>query len=51
MNEKEFEKLSTDLEDIIVRYSDHLIEDHIKENKMSLTNGFDVIFRDRKRKR
>jgi len=51
LNQKEYEKLATELEDIIVKYSDHLITDHIKDVKMSLTNGFDVIFRDRKKKR
>ncbi len=48
---KEFDKLFDSTLDKVVEYSDHLIKDHIKENKLSLTNGFDVIFRDRKRKR
>jgi len=51
MNQKEYEKLASSLEDIIVKFSDHLITDHIKETKFTLTNGFDVIFRDRKKKR
>lgn len=47
----EFDKLFDSTLDKVVEYSEHLIKDHIKENKFSLTNGFDVIFRDRKRKR
>jgi len=51
MTPEEFDKLYNEMLDVIVRYSDHLIKDHIRETKMSLTNGFDVIFRDRKKKR
>lgn len=51
MKQEEYEKLAKDLEAVILKYSDHLIEDHLKEVKFSLTNGFDVIFRDRKKKR
>jgi hypothetical protein len=49
--ETESDKLFNDMLDKAVEYSDFLIKDHIKENKMQLTNGFDVIFRDRKKKR
>lgn len=51
MVKSEYDKLYDSMLDIIVKYSEHLIEDGIKENKMSLTNSFDVIFRDKKRKR
>jgi len=47
----DFDKIYEDMLDIVVKYAEQLIEDGIKENKLSLTNGFDVIFRDRKRKR
>ena len=39
------------LVDNLVNHSDGLIKDGVRENKLSLTNGFDVIFRDRKKKR
>ena len=51
LSEDEYEKLASKLEKTIVEYSDHLIHDHIKETKFTLKNGFDVIFRDRKKKR
>jgi len=51
LKQQEFEKLHDEMLDTIVKYSDNLIKDHIKESKISLTNGFDVIFRDRKRSR
>lgn len=50
-DKSDFDKLYDSMLDIVVKYSEYLIKDGIKENKMSLTNGFDVIFRDRKRKR
>lgn len=47
----ESDKVYYEMLNIVVKYSEQLIKDGIRENKMSLTNGFDVIFRDRKKKR
>ena len=34
-------------DELIEEYTEELIKDGVQENKLSLRNGFDVIFRDR----
>jgi len=51
MNQTQYNKMVKELEAIIIKYSDHLIEDHIKSATFTLANGFNVTFKDRKKKR
>ena len=51
MNEKDFLKLDTKMKKIVYQYSESLIDSKVRRVKLSLTNGFDVTFSDRKQKR
>lgn len=48
LTQKQFNEMHDKLTDIIVEYSNHLIEDHIQSTSFKLTNGFTVTFKDRK---
>jgi len=51
MKDKDFNKFHDEVLDKCVKLSDHLIETGLKDLKWQLTNGFNVTFHDRKRKR
>jgi len=50
MNKEEFEKLHNKTIQLVLDYSNHLIEEGIKSTSWTLTNNFVVTFRDLKRK-
>ncbi len=51
MNQSEWKKMDDNMKTITEQYANELIKEKTKELKISFRNGFDIIFRDRKRKR